>query len=317
MRFERKLAQLSCIDSEDDTFRITTREDVKDLTDSIAYVGLINPPLFIEKNSVFTIVCGFRRVEAYRCLGRHDIEARVAGADIKKLECVRYAITDNASQRPLNLVETYRSIAMLAEFYNDIDVLAKEAALLGLPENPSLIKKIKRLAGLLLPVQNLMLSSTISLNVALEMSELEEDVQIGFAKLFEVLKLSMNKQREMITFFKEIALREDKSIPQLFNDHGFKKILYRHDLDRVQKTQKIRSYLKKWRFPALVKAEKDFETYVKELKLGDKVQFIPPNNFEGTTYTLNLYFNNLFELTDHWKTLNRMIENRVLKKILG
>ena len=317
MRFEKKIVQLSCIDSEDDTFRITTGTSVSDLADSIDHVGLIAPPLLIEKSSVFTIICGFRRVEAYRCLGRRDIEARVVDSDINRLECVKYAITDNAFQRPLNLIETSRSISMLAGFYNDINALAKEASSLGLPGNPSMINKIKEIDCLPLPVQNLILSNTISLNVALEMNELEKDVEIGLANLFEDLKLSLNKQREIIILFKEIALRENISVLKLFEENNFKEILYHKDLDRVQKVQRIRSYLKKRRFPALVKAEKEFEKYVKELKLGNGTKLIPPKNFEETTYTLNLSFNNLIELIDRRKTLDRIIKTPGLKKIIA
>ncbi|MBW2013345.1 MAG: ParB N-terminal domain-containing protein, partial [Deltaproteobacteria bacterium] len=64
MRFKQKIVKLSLIDSNDDSFRITTRRNIDHLMASIDHVGVLNPPLLIEKKSGYKIVCGFRRIEA-------------------------------------------------------------------------------------------------------------------------------------------------------------------------------------------------------------------------------------------------------------
>ncbi len=322
MRFNEQTVKLSWIDSKDDTYRITTEVRIDALADSIKNVGLINAPLLIEKpgsgpKPEFTIVGGFRRIEACRRLGWSTIKARILASDTSKLEWVKLAITDNALQRPLNLIEESRSISMLSAFFADNDSLAKETSALGLPENPTIIKKIKNICHLPLPIQNGILANTISLAMALELSMLEQNAVVAFANLFGDLKLSLNKQREIIILVKEIALREDMSIFEVLEENYLQEILNNKELDRTQKTRKIRSYLKKRRFPALSKAENEFKINVKELKLGSGAKLIPPNNFEGNTYTLSLYFKNKKELNDRLAILEKIVKNPVFGKILG
>ena len=44
MSYSVTVLDLTVINQEDDTYRITTSEDVEDLAESIQHVGLINPP---------------------------------------------------------------------------------------------------------------------------------------------------------------------------------------------------------------------------------------------------------------------------------
>jgi len=307
---------LSRINSEDLTYRITTESAVDGLVSSIKAVGLISPPLLVKKNSEFTIVCGFRRIAACRSLGWADIEAGILPPDIGPLDCAKLAITDNALQRPLNPIEISRSFSMLSAFFSDRSELAKAASALGLPENLSVIRKTERLSLLSEFLQKGILSDTLSPIMALELNKLEPDVCAAFSELFETLKPSLNKQREMLTRIREIAVREDMSVMDVFQENGFQEILNNRETDRNQKLRKLRFYLKRRRFPAITRAEQAYETRVKELRLGNGVQLIHPPDFEGTVYTLNLSFRNLAELKERSATLERIIQDPTLKKIL-
>ena len=316
MRFKQKIAKLSLIDSKDDSFRITTQINVDHLMDSINHVGMLNLPLLVEKETGYKIVCGFRRIEACRRLNWGDVDVKVLESDTKKLECITYAITDNSLQRPLNLIEQSRSINLLYPFFKDFSDLGKELSIMGLPGNPSIIKKIKELCHLSGSIQSGILSNTISLAMALELGRLQQSAGDGFAKLFETLKLSLNKQREILTLVKEISLREDISILKVIENDMLQKILFNEDPDRNQKVRKIRIYLKQRRFPVITAAEKEFESHLKKLKLGSGTKLIPPDNFEGTTYTLKLFFKNLIELKDRKASFDALIKNPSLNKIL-
>jgi ParB-like chromosome segregation protein Spo0J len=316
MRFKQKIVKLSLIDSKDDSLRITTQINVDQLMDSIDCVGMLNLPLLVEKKIGYKIVCGFRRIEACRQLNWADVEVRVLESGTKQLECVRYAILDNSLQRPLNLMEQSRSIHLLSPFFKEVSVLGKELSILGLPDNPSIVKKIKSLCHLSESIQNGILSDTISLGMALELGRLHQDAGEGFAKLFGKLKLSLNKQKEILILIKEISYREDIPILQVIKNDRVQKILTNEDLDRNQKIRKIRIYLKQRRFPALTAAENKFQNHLKKLKLGKGTKLIPPDNFEGTTYMLKLFFKNLTELKDRQSSIDALIKNPSLKKIL-
>jgi ParB family chromosome partitioning protein len=316
MRFKQKIVKLSLINSNDDSFRITTQTNIDHLMDSIDNVGVLNLPLLTEKKSGYKIVCGFRRIEACRRLGWTDVEAKILDSDTKRLECIKYAIADNSLQRPLNLIEQSRSINMLYGFFKDVSALGKSLSVMGLPDNPSIIKKIKELYHLPIFVQSGILSNTISLAMALELGRLQLEAGEYLAKLFQTLTLSLNKQREILSLVKEISLREDISILKVLENDNLQKILTNKNLDRNQKIREIRIYLKQRRFPVITAAEKEFEKHVKKLKLGSGTKLIPPDNFEGTTYTLKLFFKNLIEFKDRKASFDALIKNPSLNKIL-
>ena len=316
MGFKQKIVKLSLIDSKDESFRITTQKNIDYLMDSINNVGVLNFPLLIETKSGYRIVCGFRRIEACRRLGWTDVEVRILDVDTKRLECIKYAITDNSLQRSLNLIEQSRSINMLFDFYKNFSSLGKELSDMGLPENQSIIKKIQKLCHLSGSVQNGILSNTISLTMALELGRMQQKAGEVFAKLFETLKLGLNKQREILTLAKEISLREDIPVLKVIENNILQKILTNEDLDRNQKISKIRIYLKQRRFPVITAAEKEFEKHLKKLKLGNGIKLIPPDNFEGNTYFLKISFKNLIELKDRKASFDAFIQNPSLRKIL-
>jgi ParB family chromosome partitioning protein len=316
MRFREKIVNLSQIDFSDDAFRITTEKQVDDLMRSINHVGILHLPLLLKKEATYTIICGFRRIEACRRLNWSKLEAMILDSDTMRLECIKYAITDNAFQRPLNLIEKSRSIGMLSDVFKDINRLSEELSVLGLPEHPSMIKKLKDICHLPEPLQNSILSNTISLAMVLELSGMSEDDAKGFIKLFNALKLSLNKQREIVTLVKEIAMREDKSILKIIEESHLKKILMNEDLDKNQKAHNIRIYLKQRRFPTIAGIEKSYEKFRQKLNLERGFKLIPPTNFESSTYTLQLSFTNMTQLKGLKIAFDALMENPYLKKII-
>jgi ParB family chromosome partitioning protein len=307
---------LARISLQNDDFRITTCEDVDDLLASIQHAGLISPPLLIKQTSGYKIVSGFRRIAACRKLGWKEIIARILDPELNHLACLRMAIAENALQRPLNLIETSRAFQKLSSVSGNLKELAETASNSGLPTNYSIINKIKNLCLLPLPIQNSILKGTISLSMANELAMLEPDTAVDFARIFEQLKLSLNKQREIVTLVGEIARREDISIRQVLAFGTFQHILTDENLDRGQKGRKIRSFLRQRRFPRIVKTEQNYNAHLKKLKLGQDIKLIPPKEFEGTTYTLNLNFTSLAHLKTIQSMLDKIIQHPSFAKIV-
>ena len=316
MDYKIKTIPLSVIDMTDNTYQISTNQHIDLLADNITRVGLINPPILRKKGAIFSILSGFRRVVACRKLCWNNIEARIVENDEDDLSCVTVAIADNAHQRPLNSIEISRSIHMLDRFFMNIQDLTQYASTLGLPNNSSLLEKLHRLYFLPKPVQQAILSDTISLAMALELDRFDTADSTAFTALFEKLKLSLNKQREIVTLVREIALRESISVKQLLTSKDMQDILNDRDLDRTQKTQHIRTYLRQRRFPTLSQMERTFEKYVKELGMGEGLLLIPPQNFEGNTYRIQLHFTDIDGLRSQRIELDRIMNDPKFKVIL-
>ncbi len=217
MCFREQIVDLSRIDIDDDSFRITTENKNDGLIVSIKNLGLLNLPLLLEKETGYTIISGFRRIDACRRLNWLELRAKVLDSDTDRFNCVKYAIMDNAFQRPLNIIEKSKCFMMLSGFYKDIDSLAEALPVLGLSEHPSMIKKIQTVYDISESLQNSILSNTITLSMALELAELAMDDAEGLITLFNALKLSLNKQREILTQVKEIAIREDIPVTQVLD----------------------------------------------------------------------------------------------------
>lgn len=316
MRYKEQVVWLSSIDFMDDTYHVTTETRIDDLSESIKFAGVINLPLLKKKGPKYTIVSGFRRISALRQLGRSRIKSRILEPGTEKLACVKFAITDNSFQRTLNLVESSRALCLLSPFYKNDDSLTRAATALGLPGSPSWVDKIKNVCHLPLQLQKAIISGNISLPMAMELGAMPPDEALAVVKLFDSLNLSLNKQREILTFIKEISLRETLSIPDLLEDKRIKEILNDKDLDRVQKTRMIRLNLKKRRFPVIVKIEQEFEANRKRLNLVPGLKLIPPKNFESTEFMIAMSFTSLSDLKNLQTAFNNLLEDSVLKQII-
>ncbi len=305
MRSEKlETVRLSDIGS-DERFRITTRTDNDMLRESIRYAGLISPPILLQMLSGFMIVCGFRRISVCRSLGMTDIPARIMPIGTGDVECVKLAITDNALQRSLNLIEISLSLNLLSPFSDNEKELSRVATSMGLPSNLSLIRKIKPLCLLPISVQQGILSESVALPIAQELQGMTDQESVAIAEMFRELNPSLNKQREILTLIKEIALRENISLSTLTGQ--FEDMIKDPDADKNQKIQKIRLCLKQRRYPALSRAEADFERVVKNLHLGSGLDLIAPKYFEGREYTVALRFKTLEELRQNASRLDRMM----------
>ncbi|MGD8963640.1 MAG: ParB/RepB/Spo0J family partition protein [Desulfobacterales bacterium] len=307
---------LTDIDTQDATYRITTRNQLEDLLDTISSLGLLHPPMLIENRSGYGVVCGFRRIAACRQLGWKSISAIIHAADQDRFQIARLAIADNSLQRPLNLIETSRALNLLADTSPDRQQLEMAALALGLPVHPAVATKVQQLCRLAIPIQQGILSGSINLAMALELRKMDAKDAEMLVALFNRLKLGLNKQRELLLLVTEIAKCEDTSIRELIDEQPLQDILQNADLDRAIQRQQIRSLLRQKRYPAITEAEANYQKQVRQLKLGKHIQLVPPRDFEDTTYAMTLHFQNRQELNDLNAKINRILEHPALDKIL-
>ncbi len=315
MKKNTAFVSLKDIDKDDKTFLITTEVDTGDLEKSIVSVGLIAPPVLLENGERYIIVSGFRRINTLLKLDLKKVEAIILPKDTDRGLCAKIAISANSFQRPLNPIEISRGLCLLNEFYQGSTFL-QAASQTGLPDNASLIKKLMPLSFFPNLTQKGILSGYIPVSMALELSRFPKEEGKIFTDLFLKIKMSLGKQREIIRHAGEIALREDISITRLFNDNDLKDIVEDEDIDSNLKLRRLREYLKRRRYPSIVKAEKRFEKYLKELKLENGIILTPPPYFESNIYSLSLRFKSLKELESGIQNLNKLACHSAVKKIL-
>jgi len=316
MYFNFQPVELNAIRSHDRFFQITTAGSNDGLIQSIHDIGLINPPVLLKHENAYIIVSGFRRIDAISIIGERKVTARVAESQKLSLFCAKIAISDNSFQRTLNVIEQARALQLLSHFYSSPNDLIPAAKELLLPGNISIIDKLKRILKFDEEIQEYILADTVSLSTALMLEKFKKDHQVCIARLLNNLKLSLNKQREMITLLSEISLRDKVDLPEILEEKYFTEISENQDLDRNQKANMIRMSLKKRRFPEITKAESNFSSCIQKLNLDHSTKLIPPKSFEGSTYTLSFLFNNFEELKICHSKMQKIIQHPEIKKIL-
>jgi ParB family transcriptional regulator, chromosome partitioning protein len=317
MKYKLASIDLKDIDTDDTGLKITTRSDLDDILPSIIDHGIINPPVLIEKNQrTYKVVCGFRRIAACTHLNIKNVAAIILDTATDSLETVKIAISDNAMQRSLNLLEESRSLVLLSEYIDDETQLIQVSRDLGLPGSLSLIKKTRRISSLPEIIQNATADGWISLSMAMELKNIEEEAAVYATLLFKSLKTGLNKQREIITNLSEIAKREEITIKDILDDDHFQEIVNDPDSDKAKKSNAVRNYLKERRFPEISKAENKFRRRLKALKLNNHMKLIPPKSFEGEYFELNFRFKGLADLKSQGEAVNRLTENPVMRDIL-
>ena len=203
---------LDRIDTADRTFKITTQTDTTDLAFSIRAIGLLQPPVLISTGHDYAVVVGFRRIAACQALNMDGIPARILPADTSRVTCSQIAISDNAFQRPLNVVEQSRAFALIQKFCESSSSKLKVVQSTGLPDSQPAMDRIMPVAGMPADLQEAILNGSIALPIALQIIQLEKDNAVALSRLFRKLATGLNIQRELLALISDIAHRDDISM---------------------------------------------------------------------------------------------------------
>ena len=315
MEYKVAHVALDDINTADATFRITTPQDKPSLLPSIQAVGLLTPPVVWPGRAGLIVVSGFRRLAACRQLGIQVIPARQLARALPPIDCLRMAVIENSSQRPLNLVESGRAIRQMKRFSPRDRTLTDELARLGLPVSRKMVTKLEQLVRLGAELQAAVVDGLISLNTALEIGTLAQPDQTAVYAFFSRLRMSVSKQKEILAMARDIAGRDHHALHEVLQSDRLRKIVEDQDLDRHQKTDMIRRRIKKWRYPHLTQMESRFSEAIRALKLGAQMRIDPPAHFEGTTYTLSLRFSSRDDLETAWRKFGAALQNPAIDTI--
>jgi ParB/RepB/Spo0J family partition protein len=317
VRCEEKVVPLSAIDLTDSTCRLGLETDPGILADSIRAIGLLNPPIVrLRGGSTYGVVCGFRRIEACRLLRWHEMPVRLLQEPLPDFELITIAVLDNRSHRSLSVIEQSRAIEKLEGEGHRFE-FAELASVLGLPSNPKVFQKVRALSRLPVAIQAGVSKDMISLEAAVALCRLSSEDALAFFELLHPLRLSQNKEQEIITLVEEISVRETLSLTQILDSYDVKTILHDPSANRNEKGTRLRAYLKQRRYPTLAQAEELFERNLKALKLKTGFRITPPPYFEGRSYALHISLESVKDLEAAAQELSLLAENPFIKKILG
>ena len=297
-RVLRKI-RIDTIDSRDHFFSMTFHPNLECLRKSIGQVGLLQPIIIREKSqgSGCQVVCGFKRLTACEQLGMEEIEAfSCRKSELGDLEGFHMALQENLTTRGLNLIEK----SMVLHKLNHQFGLSKESIardympMLGLQPNPKILEKVSQLVQLRAEIGRYIVEEEVSLGNATQLLEFSPEDQAEIGRLVSELKLGENKLKEVLTFLREISLRDGMTVRELVRGE-IEAIASDVSLSRVQKTHRIRRWLREMRYPQLTEMEKAFREKRKGLALSPGIFLQPPPYFEGDTFRLEFGFRDVGE----------------------
>ena len=187
-------------------YRFTCRGGPEELAPSIQKYGLLTLPLLREHPEWLQIVCGFRRLEALRLLGRDGTDSLVlTGEEAADGNCLRRSILENLWQRGFNEVEKALIFTRLHDEFPDL--LPGLSNLPGL-ENPVGEKSLtpyRFVLSLPEPILHGLAQEKVSFGQVQLLRMLPEHWRLGFYELMTACEFTLQESRRAAEWLLDLA----------------------------------------------------------------------------------------------------------------
>jgi len=306
------------IDLTDERYKISfSQKDINFLAHSIRQAGLIIPPIVRPLNNKFIIISGFNRIRAFIYNNETKIDAFQTKVDITDYQCLIKSIAAFAFQQPLTHAELILSTRRLHQFLDKKEIAEKSSAIFNIELNTRFIEDLVAIGGLSDPALELIHSGNLSFKAAKRLVLYEKETIKTFTNIFSKIKASSNKQLEIILHIMEIAARDSIKPIDLYANKEIQAILFDENKEPGVKTNQLRAWLFEQRFPTIFKTHQKVLEKITAIKLGNKIKFLPPQNFESQNYSISFTAKNYNEFVTNIQSLNTALENKKLKKIFN
>lgn len=143
-------------------------EEIAELAQSIAELGLLNPPSVIENDDGYTVIAGRRRFKACKQLGLAEIHVNVLELTGQDLDAA--SLVENIQRRGLNAVEECLAFDTFLEHHG----VTQEELGQRIGKSREYVAKRLMLRNLDEPTIRALHTGQISLSVAIELKRIED-----------------------------------------------------------------------------------------------------------------------------------------------
>ena len=289
---------------------------------SLKTTGLINPVVLVKKNQctdeLYTVVCGFQRIRAFKKLGWERIEAKVLDG-LNEEKILLLGLHDNLSSRGLNEIEKGIVLKKFLDIGYSYDrLIAEIAPLLEIPPNKNIIDKYLSILRLDNEIKQSVAKSELELERAfllITLDDVERDVVYRF--LFKESITNINEAKETIRNLLDLKLIRQLEIAALLSSGEISQIISDSKSNKRQKGEKICRLIKSMRYPAISMKEDEFDKSCRAMRLDNDVRINHSRYFEGDEIKITLKASNEEKLGNNLERLLSNIRNGTFKKIFS
>ncbi len=291
---KRKEILIKDINLKDERFRISSFFSMESLLLSIKEIGLINPPLVTIRNHRLVLVSGWKRVLACLELSMTSIPVWIVRSD-DDLQMFLLAFYENLASREFSLLEKAKILRKLKKLgEKEQKIIRHYFPLLNIPQTSyhlDLYLAISRFSKDVKSFIHQKNMSLASIEVFAEFNSRERKLLLPLLQ-----PLGQNKRQELLEDLHEISLRDGVSAQEILTSEGMGKILHSEKFSFLQKSDRIRQWLRRKRYPRLSSHKEALKLALRKSKWPEDISIEPSPFFEEEALTVRFRFKDKEEL---------------------
>ena len=313
-----KQIPLEAISCTNYTFRISEELDSAPLADSIREVGLVNPLILFNLGDCCAIVCGFRRVNALKRLGRIEAAARVLPSDtFDPPRAFLMALWENIAHRSLTPLEKARALSGLKEVcrFPEERLVREYLPVLGLAPDEHVLRCHLRLNDLHPDLRRCVADGRLTQSSVEVLSEMPQSTQENFAAVMGRLRWSAAMQKKALRVLGELSAASGEAFDAPLCHRQVAAVLNDPGLSPFQKGEKEFDLLYRLESPRLSEAEARFAANRLELELPGSVRLIPHPYFEEEGLQVEFHASGIEHLRHLTKALQDAAQTAEMERL--
>ena len=293
-----EIIRLDRINLDDRRYCISYPLDSPLLVQSVAKVGIVQPVHLLD-GPAFTIVTGFRRVEAALGLGLTSIPAVIT--DLKERDALLRAIHDNVT-RGLNTVEKALTLAKMVHMGFSPEEVREIMILLGLKAHDKVLKTFVALAGSGESLMSFVVSRNLSATNIEGLMRFDDGDRERLLSLFTPIHTTEGYLREILRMAALMKLKEGR--------------VDFESLSGAENAEDLRTKLKGRIYPLLSSMQEKLEVLRRGCALPPGVDIRVDPSFEKEYIDINIRARDIKDVEQALEKLRKTMEDGSLGSML-
>ncbi len=272
----------------------------RELRESIHRFGILNPALVKKKAGKYIVVSGRKRLTAaIEQQDNAEFSCLVFAPSTPEVTVFTTLLEHAMLSAPLTVVEQAFFFRKLLR-HCDENRAATLLPAMGHKAHPFRITKLLELLQLSRPSLLALHTGIITQQSARMIMSLKPEEQKTLVAVIRSLRLGGSKQKKMIGMVLELSRRHAASPDDVLADAGYGSDEVTAAENRPQLAAALLRQLSRLCFPRLQRAEEDFQSFRRSLRMPRSTTLSHSPAFEDDTLTLSIRFENRGELQKKW-----------------